>query len=148
MAVLKEFREFALKGSVVDLAVGVVIGAAFGKIVDSLVNDILMPPLGLLTGGIDFTNHFLTLKGKEAATLAEAKAAGAVTLNYGLFFNAIVTFIIVAIAIFLVIKRINAFRRKAEEQPVVPTMKPCPECLSEVPIGARRCKFCAVTLAA
>ena len=148
MAVGKEFKEFALKGSVIDLAVGVVIGAAFGKIVDSLVGDIIMPVFGFLTGGIDFSNHFITLKGAPAATLADAKAAGAVTVNYGVFVNAIVAFIIVAFAIFLVIKRINAFRRKAEEQPVVPTMKPCPECLSEIPLDARRCKFCTTQIAA
>ena len=147
MAVMKEFKEFALKGSVMDLAIGIVLGAAFGKIVDSFVNDLLMPPLGLVTGGIDFSNHFVTLKGAPAATLAAAKEAGAVTLNYGLFLNTIVSFVIVAFAIFLVIKRINAFRRKAEAAPVVPTMKPCPECLSEIPLAAKRCRFCTVTLA-
>lgn len=148
MSVAREFKEFALKGSVVDLAVGVVIGGAFGKIIDSLVTDILMPPLGVLTGGVDFSNHFITLKGAPTATLEQAKKAGVVTLNYGLFINALVAFLIVAFAIFLVIRRINRFRREAEEQPVVPTMKPCPECLSEIPIAAKRCRFCAVTLAA
>ncbi len=144
MSVVKEFREFAMKGSVVDLAVGVIIGAAFGKIIDSLVKDVIMPPLGLLIGGIDFTNRFLTLKGPSLPTLAEAEAAGAVTLNYGAFLNAIVSFLIVALAIFLVMKRINAMHRKEEPAPAAPTTRACDECLSEVPIGARRCRSCGV----
>ncbi|MGN6182783.1 MAG: large-conductance mechanosensitive channel protein MscL, partial [Thermoanaerobaculia bacterium] len=127
----KEFREFAIKGNVVDLAVGVIIGAAFAKIVDSLVKDVLMPPLGLITGGIDFTNKFVTLKGPSLPTLDAAQKAGAVTLNYGLFLNAIMSFLIVAFAIFLVIKRVNAFRRDDEVVVVVPTTRACEECLSE-----------------
>ena len=141
MSLMTEFKEFALKGNVLDLAVGVIIGAAFGKIVDSFVNDILMPPLGVITGGTDFTNHFITLKGGSYATLEAAKAAGATTLNYGLFANAIMSFLIVAFAIFLVVKRINALRR--EPQAEVPSMRDCPECLSSIPIAAKRCKFCA-----
>jgi large conductance mechanosensitive channel len=114
---LKEFREFAMRGSVIDLAVGVVIGAAFGKIVTSLVNDIIMPPIGLLLGGIDFSNLFIMLSGGEYASLAEAQEAGAATLNYGLFINTIIQFLIVAFAIFLVIKQINRLKR---EQPAAP----------------------------
>ncbi|HEX7706936.1 MAG TPA: large-conductance mechanosensitive channel protein MscL [Thermoanaerobaculia bacterium] len=146
MSLVKEFKEFALKGSVVDLAVGVMIGAAFGKFVDSLVKDVLMPPLAVLTGGLDFTNKFLTLKGASATTLADAQAAGAVTLNYGLFLNALVNFLIVAFAIFIVIKRINALRRKPAEVTKVPSTHACPECLSEIPLDAKRCRFCAVAL--
>lgn len=145
MSMVKEFKEFALKGSVVDLAIGVIIGAAFAKIVDSFVKDILMPPIAVLTGGIDFSNKFATLKGPSANTLAEAQAAGAVTVNYGLFINAVIAFLIVAFVIFLVIRQVNAMRRKDEATPE-PTMRPCPECLSEVPIAARRCRFCAVAI--
>jgi len=145
MSMAKEFREFAVSGSVIDLAVGVVIGAAFGKIVDSLVKDVLMPPIGLLTGGIDFTNAFIVLKGAPAATLAEAQAKGAVTLNYGLFVNALVSFAIVAFAIFLVIRKVNAMRRRGE-LPAAVTTRACPECLSDIPLGARRCRHCAVAL--
>lgn len=141
MGMVKEFREFALKGNVMDLAIAVIIGAAFTKIVDSLVNEVLMPPIGLLTGGMDFTNQFLTLRGTDAATLAEAQAAGAVTLNYGLFLNALVSFLIVAFVVFLMVKRINALRPAA---PVPVTIRPCPECLSEIPIAAKRCRYCGV----
>jgi large conductance mechanosensitive channel len=148
MSMGKEFREFALKGSVVDLAVGVVIGAAFGKIVDSLVKDIIMPPIGLLTGGIDFTNHFVTLKGPVAPTLEAAQAAGSVTMNWGVFINTIIAFLIVAFAIFLVIKQVNRLRRKEEAAPPPPSMRDCPECLSEIPIAAKRCRFCTAAVAA
>ncbi len=145
MSLMKEFKEFALKGSVLDLAIGVVIGAAFGKIVDSFVNDVLMPPLGVLTGGNDFRDHFIVLKGGHYATLEQAKAAGAATLNYGLFINAMVTFAIVAFAIFIVVKRINALRSAPEIE--VPSMRDCPECLSPIPIAAARCRFCASVVA-
>jgi large conductance mechanosensitive channel len=141
----KEFREFAVKGSVVDLALGVIIGAAFGRIVDSLVKDILMPPLAVATGGIDFTNQFVTLKGETYATLAEAQKAGAITLNWGAFLNAIVAFLLVTLALFLVIRWVNRLRRE-EVVVVVPTTRACPECLSEIPIEARRCRFCAVAV--
>ena len=146
MGLIKEFREFALKGSVVDLAIGVIIGAAFGKIVDSLVKDILMPPLGVLTGGIDFTNQFITLKGPHLATLEAAQKAGAVTINYGVFLNAVVSFVIVAFAIFLVVKRLNRMRRTEEPAPLV--SRACPECLSDIPLEAKRCRYCAVTVSA
>jgi len=145
MGFVKEFKDFAVKGNVVDLAFAVIIGAAFGKIVDSFVKDVLMPPLSLLTGGLDFTNHFVTLKGQKLATLAEAQAAGAVTLNYGVFLNAIVSFLIVAFAIFLVVRRMNAAARK-EAVAVVATTRACPECLSDIPAEAKRCKYCAVTV--
>jgi len=148
MSLGKEFREFALKGSVVDLAIGVVIGAAFGKIVDSLVKDIIMPPIGLVTGGIDFTNHFITLKGQVAPTLEAAQEAGAVTMNWGVFINTVIAFLIVALAIFVVIKQVNRMRRKEEAAPPPPSMRECPECLSEIPIAAKRCRYCTTAVAA
>jgi len=144
MGLVKEFKEFALKGSVLDLAVGVVIGAAFGKVVTSFVDDILMPPLALLTGSRDFSSQFVTLSGGHFDTLEKAKAAGAITLNYGLFATAVVDFLIIAFAIFLIVKRINAMRREPEA--ATPTMRDCPECLSAVPIAARRCKFCSAAI--
>ena len=143
MGVVKEFKEFAVKGNVMDLAFAVIIGAAFGKIIDSLVKDILMPPLGLLLGGMDFTNQFVTLKGQHFATLEEAQKAGAVTVNYGVFLNALVSFVIVAFAVFLVVRRLNAARAK---EVVAVATNACPECLSDIPLGARRCRFCAVTI--
>ena len=145
MGLAKEFREFAVKGSVVDLALGVIIGAAFSRIVDSLVKDILMPPLAAATGGIDFTNQFVTLKGETYATLAEAQKAGAITLNWGSFLNAIVSFLLVTLALFLVIRWVNRLRRE-EVVVVEPTTRGCPECLSEIPIEARRCRYCAVAV--
>ncbi len=142
----KEFREFAMRGNVVDLAVGIIIGAAFGKIVTSLVNDIIMPPLGLVLGKVDFTNLFLDLSGKHYASLAEAKAAGAATINYGLFINNILDFIIVAFAIFLVIRGIN--RLKSAPPPPSPTTRACPFCLTVVPLAATRCPACTSELPA
>lgn len=141
MSMVKEFKEFALKGNAIDLAVGVVIGAAFGKIVTSLVEDIIMPPFGLLFGNLDFSNYFVTLSKGHFDTLAQAKAAGAATLNYGLFINNIITFLIIALAIFLVIRQVNKMTRKPAEA-VTPTMRDCPQCLSAIPIGAHRCKYC------
>ncbi|HET7711741.1 MAG TPA: large conductance mechanosensitive channel protein MscL [Thermoanaerobaculia bacterium] len=139
MALIKEFKEFALKGSVIDLAIGVIIGAAFGKIVDSFVNDILMPPLSLLTGRVNFENKFVTIGGGDFATLEQAKAAGAATLNYGLFINALVHFALVAFAVFLVIKHVNRLRTVPDASP---NTRDCPQCLSPIPIAARRCKWC------
>ncbi|HEV8431935.1 MAG TPA: large conductance mechanosensitive channel protein MscL [Thermoanaerobaculia bacterium] len=138
---LKEFKEFALKGNVLDLAVGVVIGAAFATVVKSFTEDILMPPIGLLTGHQDFANHFFALDGKHYDTLAQAKAAGAATLNYGVFLNNVIAFVLVAFAVFLVVKWFNALRRKPEPQ--APNTRDCPQCLSAIPIKATRCKFCA-----
>ena len=137
MGLVKEFKEFALKGSVIDLAVAVVIGAAFGKVITSFVDNILMPPLGLLFGKHDFSDYFITLSGGHYETLAQAKAAGAATLTYGLFVNAVVFFLIVALAIFLVIRQLNRLSRKP-----APSMRDCPQCLSPIPLKAVRCKFC------
>lgn len=141
---LKEFKEFAMRGNVVDLAVGLIIGAAFGKIVTSFVNDILMPPIGLLLGKVDFANLFLTLSGPTAKTLEEAQAAGAVTINYGLFINTIIDFIIVAFAIFLLIRQIN--RMKSAPAPAAPNTKECPHCFTSIPIKATRCPNCTSEL--
>jgi len=145
--ILKEFREFAIKGNVVDLAVGVIIGAAFGKIVTSLVNDILMPPISLLLGNADFSNKFWTLRGTVGGnqTLENAKKSGAVTLNYGAFLNVILEFIIVAFAVFLLIKQINRLRRR---QAKTPDEKNCPECTKPIPLAAKRCPECTAALPA
>jgi large conductance mechanosensitive channel len=143
---LKEFREFAMRGNVVDLAVGVIIGAAFGKIVTSLVNDIIMPPLGLILGRVDFSNLFVSLSGKSYASLAEAKAAGAATLNYGLFINNVIDFLIVAFAVFLLVRGIN--RLHHAPPPPSPTTRPCPYCLTPVPPAATRCPACTSEIAA
>jgi large conductance mechanosensitive channel len=139
---LKEFREFALKGNVVDLAVGIVIGAAFGKIVDSLVKDILMPPIGKALGGVDFSNLFLALGGGPFPTLKAAQDAGAATLNYGLFINAVINFVIIAFALFMVVKGINSMRREEATAPPPPTSKLCPQCKMEIPIAAVKCGHC------
>ncbi|MBN1978667.1 MAG: large-conductance mechanosensitive channel protein MscL [Anaerolineae bacterium] len=136
----KEFKTFIARGNVVDLAVGVIIGAAFGKIVTSFVNDVLMPPIGLLLGSVNFANLFITLSGGAYATLEEAQAAGAVTINYGLFINTIIDFLIVAFVIFLVVKQVN--RLKKPTPPAEPTTKECPYCLSAIPIKATRCPHC------
>ena len=147
---LKEFKEFVLRGNVLDMAVGIIIGAAFGTIVASLVNDIIMPPIGLLLGGVDFANLFILLKaGSPAApyaSLADAQAAGAVTINYGMFINAVISFLIVAFVIFLLIRSINRLRQEEEAPPAEPTTKECPYCLSTIPIKATRCAFCTSEL--
>ena len=145
---LKEFREFAMRGNVVDMAVGIVIGGAFGKIVSSLVNDMIMPPIGLLLGKIDFSQLYVNLSGEAYESLAAAKEAGAPTLNYGVFVNAVLDFIIVAFAIFLVIRWINRLEQKEEEPPAEPTTRECPKCLSEISIKATRCAHCTSELAA
>jgi large conductance mechanosensitive channel len=140
---LKEFREFAMKGNVVDLAIGVVIGTAFGKIVDSLVKDMLMPPIGRLLGGVDFTNLFITLSGGGPyPSLKAAQDAGAATLNYGVFINAIINFLIVAFALFMVVKAMNRMRREEATAPPPPTSKVCPQCQMEIPIKATKCGHC------
>ena len=133
----KEFKEFAVKGNVIDMAVGIIIGAAFGKIISSFVNDILMPPIGSLMGKVDFSSLFINLSGKPFDSLASAKAAGAATINYGLFVNSVIDFIIVAFAIFLVIRQINRFKRKPEA-----ATKECPYCFSKIPVKALRCPHC------
>jgi large conductance mechanosensitive channel len=141
MSLTKEFKEFALKGNAVDLAIGVIIGAAFGKVVTSIVDDLLMPVLGVLVGNHDFSDYFITLRGGHYESLAAAKAAGAATLNYGMFVNTLFNFLIIALAIFLVVRQINRMTRKPAEA-VVATMKDCPQCLSAIPRDAKRCKFC------
>ena len=141
----KEFKEFAVKGSMIDLAVGIIIGAAFTGVVNSLVNDILMPPIGLLVGNVDFSNLFLTLTGGHFQTVAEAKAGGAVTLNYGLFVNTLINFLIVAFAVFLLVKQVNKLKRKKEPE-AEPSTKECPYCKSAVHIDAVRCPNCTSEL--
>ena len=141
----KEFKEFAMRGNVLDMAVGIIIGAAFGRIVSSLVDDLLMPPLGLLLGKVDFSNLFVTIGGAHAATLAEAHKAGAVTLNYGVFVTTVLNFLLVAFAVFLLVKQVN--RWTVKPQPVeAPTAKECPYCLSSIPAGATRCAHCTSQL--
>ena len=149
---LKEFKEFAMRGNVLDMAVGIIIGAAFGTIINSLVADVIMPPIGMLLGNIDFSNLFAVLKeGKVAApyvSLAAAKEAGAVTINYGLFINTIITFLIVAFAVFLLIRNVNKLAKQQAAPPPVPTTKECPYCLSTIPIKATRCGHCTSELKA
>jgi large conductance mechanosensitive channel len=142
---LKEFKEFAMKGNVLDMAIGVIIGAAFGKIVTSFVSDVLMPPLGLLLGRMDFSNLFINLSGTSYASLADAKKAGAATLNYGLFLNTVIDFVIVAFVIFLVVKQVNRMRAPAPAPPA-PATKSCPLCTSAIPAAAKRCPQCTADL--
>jgi large conductance mechanosensitive channel len=150
---LQEFKKFAMRGNVVDMAVGIIIGGAFGTIVKSLVDDVLMPPIGLLMGGVDFADLFMVLReGTEAAapyaTLADAQAAGAVTINYGMFINNVIAFLIVAWAVFLLIRAMNRMQAKPEEKPADPTTKACPFCATDIPIAATRCPHCTSELAA
>ena len=142
---LKEFKEFAMRGSMLDLAIGIVLGAAFGRIITSLVNDILMPPIGLLLGGLDFASLFVSLRGGPYQSVAAAKAAGAPTINYGIFLNAVIDFVIVAFVLFLVVRQVNRMRREPEP---TSTTKPCPYCLSTIPLGAVRCPYCTSELKA
>lgn len=137
---LKEFKEFAMKGNVVDMAIGVIIGGAFGKIVSSLVSDVMMPPIGKLLGGVDFTGLFLNLSGSPQPSLAAAKAAGAPTLNYGVFLQSVFDFIIVAFVIFMLVKQMNRFKKEPPAGP--PTTKDCSQCLSTIPIKATKCAHC------
>jgi large conductance mechanosensitive channel len=146
-----DFRAFIMRGNVMDLAVGVIIGAAFGTVVKSLVDDVIMPPIGLLIGGVDFSNMFVVLKEGAAApapyaSLADAKTAGAVTLNYGAFINTIIAFLIVALAVFVLVRSVNRLYRKPVPPP--PDTKSCPECAMAIPIAARRCPNCTSPLAA
>jgi large conductance mechanosensitive channel len=147
---LKEFKEFALKGNMMDMAIGIIIGGAFGTIIKSLVDDILMPPLGMLTGGIDFANKFVVLKqGATAAgpyeTLAAAKEAGATVMSYGSFIGNLISFLILAFAVFMMVKGMNRLRNQAPPPP--PATKECPHCLGNVPLKATRCQFCTSDLA-
>jgi large conductance mechanosensitive channel len=141
---LKEFRDFALKGNVIDLAIAVIIGAAFGAIISSLVNDIIMPPIGYALGGVNFNDLFISLNGVAYASLADAKAAGAPTINYGVFLNTIIDFIIIAFVLFLVVRSIN--RMKKASAPAAPTTKECPYCFTQIPIPAKRCPNCTSQL--
>jgi large conductance mechanosensitive channel len=136
---LKEFKEFAMKGNVLDMAIGIIIGAAFGKIVTSLVGDVLMPPIGKVMGNLDFSNLFFALNGQAYPSLAAAKAAGAPTINYGLFINAVIDFVIVAFVIFLLVKQVNRLKKEA---PAAPTTKACPYCVTQIPLPATRCPAC------
>jgi large conductance mechanosensitive channel len=149
---LREFKEFAMRGNVVDMAVGIIIGAAFGTIVSSLVSDIIMPPIGLLLGNVDFSNLFIVLKAGTPTgpytSLADAQAASAVTLNYGAFVNTIISFLIVAFAVFLLIRGINRLKRQEEAPPAEPTTKECPYCLTTIPLKATRCPNCTSKLEA
>jgi large conductance mechanosensitive channel len=145
---LKEFKEFAMRGNVMDMAVGIIIGAAFGKIVASFVKDIIMPPIGMLMGNVDFSSLFINLTNQSFATLAEAQKAGAATINYGAFINTVVDFVIIAFAIFMVIRAMNNMKRQEEPAAAAPTTKECPHCLSTVPIAATRCGHCTSDLAA
>ena len=145
---LKEFKEFAMKGNVLDMAVGIIIGAAFGKIVSSFVDDILMPPIGMLLGKVDFANLFINLSDKPVASLAEAKQIGAPVIKYGLFINTVLDFLLVAFAVFLLIKQVNAMSRKEEAPAPSPTTKDCPFCASSIPLKATRCPRCTSELRA
>ncbi len=149
---LKEFKEFAMRGNVVDMAVGIVIGTAFGTIIASLVADVLMPPIGLLLGNVDFSNLFVVLKsGKIAgpyATVAAAKGAGAVTLNYGRFVNTVISFLIIALAVFFMVRAMNKLKKKEEAPPAAPTTKECPHCFLTIPVKATRCAHCTSELKA
>ncbi len=144
---LQEFKKFAMKGNVVDLAVAVIIGAAFGKIITSLVNDVIMPPIGLLLGNVDFSNLFLDLRGAGHASLAAAREAGAATINYGVFLNTVIDFLIVAFAIFLLVRQVNKLTAKPEPA-AAPTSKDCPYCCEAIPIKATRCGRCTSQLTA
>ena len=142
----KEFKEFAMRGNVIDMAVGIIIGAAFGRIITSLVSDVIMPPIGLLLGKVDFSGLFLNISGKSYDTLAAAKAAGAATINYGTFLNTVIDFIIVAFVIFLLVRQINRWSKPALA--AAPTTKECPYCVSAIPIKATRCPNCTSQVAA
>lgn len=140
----REFKQFIARGNVIDLAVAVVIGAAFGKVVDSLVKDVVMPPIGLVLDRVDFSNLFINLSGTEYATFAAAQEAGAPTINYGFFLNQVIAFLIVAFVVFLVVKQVNRFRRVGE--PAQVSDKTCPHCIMMVPLAASRCPHCTSTL--
>jgi large conductance mechanosensitive channel len=140
----KEFKEFAMRGNVIDLAVGIIIGVAFGAIVNSLVNDVIMPPIGLVLGNVDFSNLFINLSGQPYATLADAQAAGAATINYGVFINTVINFLVVAFVVFLLVRQIN--RLQEEEPPPDPTTKDCPYCQMSISLKATRCPHCTSQL--
>jgi len=141
---IKEFKEFVVKGNVLDMAVGIIIGAAFGKVVTSFVNDVLMPPIGLLLGKVDFSNLFINMSGKSFESLADAKKAGAATLNYGLFLNTTIDFLIVGFAIFILVRQVNRLKRQAPA--AAPATRECPFCFTDIPVKANRCPHCTSTL--
>jgi large conductance mechanosensitive channel len=143
---LKEFREFVMRGNVMDLAIAVIIGGAFGKIVSSLVSDVLMPPIGLLLNGVDFSNLFISLNGQAYATLSDAQAAGAPTLNYGNFFSAVIDFLVIALVVFLMVRAVNSFYRREPAPAPAPTTKECPYCFTAIPLKASRCPNCTSQL--
>lgn len=143
---LKEFRDFAVKGNMLDLAMGVILGVAFGAIVSSLVKDVLMPPLGKLAGGVDFTDLFVVLGAGAYPSLKAARDAGAATINYGVFINTVINFALVAAALFFVVRAVNAARQRPA--PPAPTEKECPECVTKIPLRARRCPHCTSAVAA
>lgn len=143
---LKEFKEFAMRGNVLDMAVGIIVGAAFGQVVNSFVQDVLMPPIGRLVGHVDFSNLFLNLSGKEYPSIAAAKAAGAATLNYGVFLNTIINFLIIAFAVFLLVREVNRLMPKPAPAPAPAAMRDCPYCVSSVPAKATRCPQCTSEL--
>lgn len=148
---LKEFKEFAMKGNVLDMAVGIIIGAAFGAIIGSLVKDVLLPPIGLLLGNVDFSNMFIVLQEGAAtagpyATLANANTAGAVTINYGVFINSVINFLIIAFAVFMLVRSVNRLKRQEVAAPVATTDKACPYCVSTIPLKATRCPHCTSEL--
>jgi large conductance mechanosensitive channel len=145
---LREFRDFAMRGNVLDMAIVIIIGAAFVKIITSLVSDILMPPIGLVLGQVDFSNLFLNLSGKSVASLAEAKAAGVPTISYGLFINTVIDFTIVAFAIFLLVRQVNRLKRHPEAVAAAPTTRECPHCRSQIALRATRCPHCTSDLKA
>ena len=144
MGFVSEFKEFAVKGNVIDMAVGIIIGAAFGSIVNSLVKDVIMPPIGMIMGGINFADLFIALDGKTYATLAEAQTAAAPTINYGLFINAVISFLIVALAVFMLIRQVNALKKKPA--PPEPNSKECPFCKESIPKAAIKCSHCTSDL--
>jgi len=143
---LKEFKEFAMRGNVLDMAVGIIIGAAFGQIVNSFVQDVMMPPIGRLVGHVDFSNLFVSLSDKHYDTIAAAKAAGAATLNYGLFLNTVINFLIVAFAVFLLVQQVNRWGKKPAPA-AAPTTRDCPQCAMPIPLAAKRCPHCTSQLA-
>jgi large conductance mechanosensitive channel len=143
---LKEFKEFAMRGNVLDMAIGIIIGAAFGRIISSVVADIIMPPIGLLLGKVDFSSLYINLSGGTFASLADAKTAGAATINYGVFINAVIDFLIVAFVIFMLVRQVNKFKRQAPEAKAEPTTKECPYCAMSIPIKASRCPECTSEL--
>ena len=142
---IKEFKEFVVKGNVLDMAVGIIIGASFGKVVTSFVNDVMMPPIGLLLGKVDFSNLFINMSGKSFESLADAKKAGAATLNYGLFLNTTIDFLIVGFAIFILVRQVNRLKRQTPA--AAPVTRECPFCFTDIPVKATRCPQCTSTLA-